>query len=246
VKTLGIDASLNHGALVELDDGILTRFWYWTQLAGSAARHENGVRLEIPKSLDKQASTHWRLSWIKKYVIKIVRESRPDFAGLEDYAVGAAQGAHYLGEAGGVARLALRENGIKYRTHDPIAVKLYAAHDGSADKFLMEESVRRRWGVDFSDYNQPPTKKGEQGRGTSEDLADAFAIARLVYVEARIRSGNLAMTDLEHDKERQVFLRTTKANPVNLLGREWLYNPAWRKELQLETRKAIDFMKGAK
>lgn len=248
VITQGWDVSLNHGAVVQLRTGRLDKFWYWTNLAGSAKKHDLARRLDIKKTDDRQVFTHGRLVWIKSFLSEIIRSHPPDFAGLEDYAIRAEQGAHYLGEVGGVARTLLWQHGIPYRTHDPIAVKMFATHDGSADKALIEEACRERWGVDFSKYNQPaPANKAKrQSRGTSEDLCDAYVMAKLVYVEAEIRAGRLLLTDLEHDHERRVFMRTTKHQPINLLGREWIVSPKYRAELAREAKEIIEYLKVTK
>lgn len=245
MKVLGLDCSLNHGAVVQLVDGELDKFWYWTTQAGSAKKHSLARRLVLPKTDDPNVLKHWRLAWIRDFLLEIIRKSRPDFAAVEDYAIRAEQGAHYLGEVGGLARLLLWQHGIKYRTHDPIAVKMFATHDGTADKALVEEACSERWGADFSEYNQPaPANKAKkQNRATSEDLCDAYVLARLTYVEAEIRAGRLQLTDLEHDKERQVFNRTTKHQPVNLLGREWLFNQNWRRESKAEMHSQLEYLK---
>ncbi len=52
----GWDISLNHGAMVELTDGTLSNFWYYTDMAGSAAKSKKrGHRMspEILKIKDK-------------------------------------------------------------------------------------------------------------------------------------------------------------------------------------------------
>jgi len=106
---------------------------------------------------------------------------------------------------------------------------MFAAHDGTAQKDSIERAVSDRWSADFSKYNQPranPTKKNpkpKQDRSTSEDLADAFAIAKIVNVEVLLRSGNAMLKDL-HKKEIQVFNRVTKTYPVSLLDREFIFN----------------------
>lgn len=228
-RVIGLDLSLNHGAVVELTDGEMTWFSYYTDQAGSAgASRKHGHRVPIIKA-ERHQMAMARLAWIERWLDKVVLVARrPDFAGLEDYALRQEQGAHQLGEIGGTARLLMWFRGIRFRLHDPISVKMFTTWDGTAQKDLVEERVRERWGVEFGRYNQPPSGRGKPSRRTSEDLADAFAIAKLVEIEARIRAGTLRLDQLEHDKERQVFNRTTKTYPVSLLGREWIHNPDGR------------------
>lgn len=168
-------------------------------------------------------------SW-SKFLKKHLERTRPDFVGIEDYALeGGSHGAHYKGELGGEARLLVYRAGIRLRLHDPGSVKLYVTHHGGADKQWIENSVVERWGQDFSRYNPPPSEKKKKGkkelvvnRQTSQDLADAFGLAKLVWAEVQLRSGEILLSSL-HEKEVQVFNRTTKAYPVNILGREWIW-----------------------
>lgn len=228
----GWDISLNHGAIVQIRNGELDTFWYYTDKAGSAARSVRyGTRLIVDgkTKTDRHTRSIGRLAWISRWLrvhgLEGVAHERPDYVGLEDYAIRAEQGAHYLGEVGGIARLMLWNTGIHFRLHDPVSVKMFTTHDGTAQKDAIEEAVRERWNVDFSDFNQPRSVEGkQQNRQTSEDLADAFAIAQLVWTEVQLRSGTITMSSL-HPKEIQVFNRVTKTNPESLLAREWIVNP---------------------
>jgi len=235
-RAIGGDLSLNHGAVVELTAGELTGFWYYTTLAAAAKRSQYGTRLVLPKRLDKQAVALVRLDVVSEWLASLLDARKPEFAGFEDYAYHVAYGSHQLGELGGPNKLAVWRRGIKLRLHDPTSVKMFATDNGNADKPEVEAGVLRKWGQDFGEYNQPlakPTEKRpdpKQNRVVSEDLADAYTIARLVWVEARIRAGKLGLDELASDKERQVFLRTTKAFPINVLGREWVVKTQIGKE----------------
>lgn len=230
----GMDISLNHGAVVAIEPvrikdigapaSRLAGLWYYTDSAGSADRsREHGARLKVPSELkERQQRAMWRLNWVSQWIEALLDAHQPEFAAVEDYAIRAEQGAHYLGEIGGQVRRALWERGVKFRLHDPISVKMFAAHDGTAQKDSVEEAVRERWGQDFGRFNTPPSGRGKPSRQTSEDLADAYALAKLLSVEVALRAGYITPDKLEHDKERQVFIRTTKTYPVSLLGREWI------------------------
>jgi Holliday junction resolvasome RuvABC endonuclease subunit len=220
----GYDVSLNHGACVQLRDGKLDRYWYFTTSAGCAKRSPYGERLKLAKDDDPQRKGIARLAWIRTWVAGTCDDSGA--IGIEDYAVGKARRAHYMGEVGGTARLVFWDLGAPFRLHDPTSVKMFVTHNGAASKDEVEGAVRDRWGADFSKYNAPAPKGRVQSRQTSEDLADAFSVAMLVHTESCLRAGRLQLDDLAHDKERQVFLRVTKSYPVNLLGREWIW--AWK------------------
>jgi len=231
-KVQGWDLGLNHLAFVELLDGELSNFWYLTTAVGSAGRSkEHGFRIKLPKTKEKQVLALARLAVLENFIDKtVLRPNMPDYVGIEDYAIRAEQGAHYMGEIGGIARILCWFRGVRLRLHDPISVKMFAAHDGTCQKDSIERAVKKRWDKDFSQYNQPlakPTKRNpdpKQSRTTSEDLADAYAIAQLVWTEVQLRDGRLALSDL-HEKEVRVFNRITKTYPVNLLDRSWIVNP---------------------
>jgi len=230
IKVIGMDLALNHLGFVELTDGELSNFWYITTIASSASiSKRHGYRLILSKSHDRQIVSVDRLSKIVSYVKKNILNSKnlPDFVGIEDYALKADQGAHYLGEIGGLIRYLCWKKNIPFRLHDPISVKMFVTHDGTAQKDAIEREVLRRWKVKFSLYNQPTPKatikkpNPKQKRTTSEDLADAFSIAKLVWTEIQLRNGVLSLSDL-HEKEIRVFNRVTKTYPISLLGRDWI------------------------
>lgn len=218
------DMALNHAGFIQLDDGKMTNFWYITDIAGSADRSkEHGTRMPILKTNDRQLRGIERLATMEEYIADVILAEHPEFVGIEDYAIRAEQGAHYLGEMGGVARLLAYHSGAKVRLHDPISLKMYITHDGTADKNLVVECVKQRWKVDFEKYDVKPKEGKRPNHQTSEDLCDAYGLAQLVWAEIRLRAGKLTLDKLGHDKERQVFMRVTKTYPVNLLDREWIH-----------------------
>lgn len=225
-KILGCDLSLNHGAVVELTDGSLTNFWYYTDIAGAAKRSKRAERMPKWKTKDRQIKSVQRLAWIENYLDKSVFvPAAPEYVGIEDYALDAAHGGHYQGEVGGIARILCWFRGYKTRLHDPVTVKMFGALKGTADKDTVERVVNERYGVDFGDMNPPKAPKAKnQNRQTSQDLCDAFVIAQMVWTEVLLREGSLKLSEL-HEKELRVFNRVTKAHPVNLLDREWIENP---------------------
>jgi len=230
----GWDISLNHGAMVELTDGELTNFWYYTNMAGSAAKSKKrGHRIppEFDKIPDRHIKMMARLAWLEHFMDKkVLMPSLPEFVGIEDYAIRAEQGAHYLGEVGGIARILCWFRGAKMRLHDPTSVKMFTAHDGTCQKDEIQRAVEKRWDKDFSHLDQPPAKPTAKNpnprpnKTTSEDLADAFAIAQMVWTEVQMRRGDIELKSL-HEKEIRVFNRVTKTYKVSLLDREWIHNP---------------------
>lgn len=222
VTVQGWDLALNHSAMVELTDGKLTGFAYITDKAASAGRSQQGTHIPVDRMKrefdnDRDRLHAWRLAFQFHEGIKLWLTRAPDYVGIENYALKAEQGAHQMGEIGGVARFACLSAAIPFRLHDPVSVKMFVTHDGTCSKDQVERSVIDRWAMDFSRYNSAASKD----RTTSEDLADAFGIAMMVWTEVQLRRGFVRLDSL-HEKELRVFNRITKAQPVALLNREWI------------------------
>lgn len=222
----GWDLSLNHGAFVELIDGELSNYWYVTDNATAAAK-KHGTRLdpELLKIKDPNERNLRRIVWWEHFIDKqILMPRAPEYVGIEDYALDARQG-HMKGELGGIARILCWFRGVKIRLHDPLSIKMFAAHDGTCQKDEIERAVLKRWGQDFSDRNPPKAPKAKrQNRTVSEDIADAYAIAQMIWAEVQLRRGDLQLNEF-HEKEIRVFNRVTKTYPVSLLDRDWIVNP---------------------
>lgn len=223
VRIWGIDLALNHTGIVELDNGELSNFWYITTSAGAANRSKKqSFRLHLKKTKDRQFLAVHRLHDVERIIRMLLKKRKPHLVGMEDYSLGSARGAHYTGEMGGVIRLLLFRMGVRFRLHDPLSIKLFVCHDGSAQKDFVEYQVNERWGIDFSGYNPISKRKNSsEDRTTSEDLCDAFSVAQMIWTEYLLRTGQLLMSEL-HEQEVRVFNRVTKTYPVSLLDREWI------------------------
>lgn len=239
MRILGIDLALNHTGAVLLVDGKLSQYWYWTASSKLAKLSKRGVKLTVPHQIKKDMHLRnlWRLEFIRKNLKKIIKEAKPHYAGLEDYAVGKSQGAHYLGEAGCLLRLSLAHARIPFRAYDPHSLKMFATGSGNAPKEIVEPKVSQRWGVSFEKFRgeikKSKTKEVVKDCEISADLADAFVAAKLAETEVLLRQGKINLSDLLDDKQRQVFLRTTKTYPINILGRGWIS----LKSLSIEPKK---------
>lgn len=222
-RIMGADISLNHGAVVLIERGKLIDYRYYTTTVSAAERNQQGTRLNFAamQKIDKQSAVIERLAFVEAWFRRALKDWKPKYAGLEDYALRSDYQSHQLGEAGGVCRLAMWKLGVPFRLSDPTSSKMFVTHDGGAQKDLVERFVRDRWGADFSACNGKAPKGKEPQRTSSEDLADAFGLAKLVQTEVRLRSGKLQLKEL-HPKEIRVFNRVTKTYPTNILDREWI------------------------
>jgi Holliday junction resolvasome RuvABC endonuclease subunit len=215
---LGVDLSLNHSGFVQLNAATGVMEWWYavSDTKSHSANRDNVAFMPYKKAgNDREQINLRRLAWWNGELPRIMGWVQPTHVGIEDYAIRAESVAAYqIGEVGGVARLAALAVGAKIRLHDPLTVKMFTAHMGNAQPITVAIAVRERW---------PETEVwASLPEIVMVDLCCAYALARMTYVETKLRSGELQLKDLEHEKEIAVFQRATKANPVSLLGREWL------------------------
>lgn len=221
----GWDISLGHGGMVELTEGRVSNHWPLSdkkipqKVEKKLSCCEKVLRVpQAPKEKDQAAFSALRLDWWYDFFEAHVKSTRPNYVAIEDYAYGASQRAHQIGEVGGAARRVLWRYRIPFRLHDPLSIKMFATGNGGADKAEMKRGVQKRWGVEF-ESSYPAPCFGE----LVEDLSDATAIAQLLHLELQLRFGIIRLQDL-NVKDIQIFNRTTKTYPVNILGRDFIVN----------------------
>ena len=157
------------------------------------------------------------------------------YIALEGYAFSGKGKVFDIAESTGMLKEKLYKYGCSIRIHDPLSVKLWATGKGNANKYEMVTSAR------YSGFN-PPEKlfaKGSEFKktfavgpepgnilthdltGPGVDLCDAYHLAKMLYTELEVRAGRLSLEDLTQS-QRDIFNRTTKAYPVNLLARPFI------------------------
>lgn len=226
----GWDVSPNHAACVELEasesdfvayapNPPATRMRWWSfasQTWKSVHRYgHRGVYLpDLPKvgKHVKSIDHIVRLSstfdeWSRRLASTKSARGHAVYAAIEDYAVAADQGAHYIGEIGGVARLALCKAGVPFQLLPIKGTKKAVAGNGNAEKTDVAKAVVGL-GIEF------PDDLDEQ---TLEDLHDAASIAQtmMLLLAARAR-----VTLPRH--VREVMSSKSKAAPVPLCERDFL------------------------
>jgi crossover junction endodeoxyribonuclease RuvC len=91
-----------------------------------------------------------RLEAIRDRLLKIALPC--DIVVIEGYSMASHQGAHQLGELGGVLRLALWQAGVPYVEVAPTRLKKWATGKGNAPKDQVLAKAARRWpGVSNND-----------------------------------------------------------------------------------------------
>ena len=120
-------------------------------------------RCQPPKLSDLR-----RLVYIRTAIAEFVDDQSPVAIAVENYAFGARNRAHQLGELGGVVRVHLHEMGYAFTNVPPTSLKKYVLGKGNAAKDLMLKGVYKKWGYDTD----------------SNDLADGYGLSQLIRAYA--------------------------------------------------------------
>lgn len=76
------------------------------------------------------------------------------FVTLEGYSYASANGAHQIGELGGVLRVMLYEMGVEFREVAPTQVKKWAHGKGNGDKSVISSAVSAALGRSFASNDE--------------------------------------------------------------------------------------------
>jgi len=107
----------------------------------------------------------------------------------------------------------------KLRVHDPDTIKLFACNYGHATKEQIYTQFMDETGVSVpTTWLKQGKKKILSGPGT--DVADAYFLARMGWMEHQLRTAQVKLQELPEHLQR-IFIRETKAYPLNLLDRPY-------------------------
>ena len=194
---IGLDLSPAHFAMVRLDafgqfkaaamagKPALRKAWAKATLPNVAVYTITDTGLHRLRSLRNAVTAAWA----------IIGGDPGVRIAMEDYAlnVGSKGRVFETGESSGVARLELLDNGASMRFWAPTSVKLGATGYGGADKNPVRASMIE-FGAPVLPNNCDP----------DGDFYDAYALARLCWLETEIRAGRMTSADCSAG-ERMAF-----------------------------------------
>jgi len=231
MKIIGLDISLNHGGVVVLDESGEVESYLFSTTIKKYAKVDFDHCLLLQQQGKEESKDSYHLRKIGSYltVLNIYTSAfdlRKTYISIEGYSYGSLSTAIcQIAELTGCIKRELFEKGCKIRVHDPLSVKLFATGKGICLKKDIVKQAKKHF--TFPDglikEEKKKTKYGailEYG-GPGTDLADAYFLARMLYVELMIRKGILKLDQLS-EGERRIFLRTTKMYPVNILDRPFI------------------------
>jgi hypothetical protein len=217
MKILGLDLSINGSGCVkfELDDKLNVigkSYLSFTQVK----KHETKEILHFskknfPNNFEQNA---WTITNILAFC------EGCEYVAVEDYAFGAKGMVFHIGEFVGEVKKFLywgwnkNNRGMNLRLYDPCSIKMWATDRGNATKEDMVDS--------YDKVHKDPLKLSFLNRFGSpkEDIVDAYFIATLLQTELKLRLGLIQLKDLT-EKQIQIFNRTTKSHPTNVLATDF-------------------------
>jgi len=214
ITIAGIDISMNGTGMtiLKLDDDLNIIESSYRGFTTTAAQYKKDTENQF--LLNKKNYQHELLQFIAvaDQITKWCVDAGVEYAAIEGYSFGSIGKTFNMAENCGLIKTSLLKAGIKLRIYDPNSIKKIATGDGSAKKENMLEA-----------FNEIPvnekvdiTKLGSPTTHPSEDIIDAFFMAKLLRLELSLRKGLVTLRDLNED-QISVFNRVTKAFPVNIL-----------------------------
>lgn len=134
-----------------------------------------------------------RLIYIKKEVLRILKEESVSVVGIEGFSFGSfGRSTFDLGGLGWIIRVMLNEEGFKFFEISPSSLKSFIIK-GNADKSMMMEAVFHKYGIAFDDDN----------------LCDAFSLSRMIHclgddvVKFSVKGGAQKLKKLREKLEKE-------------------------------------------
>jgi hypothetical protein len=225
---VGIDYSMSSPGIVVfvLDDNLEIKYKNYLSFTNVKKIYE----------LDKDHLIYYPKNYFKNYYEKaetfkneivnfiVQYDNVPDYVAIEGYSYSSKGKIFEIAESTACLKFHIYNESWSLRIHDPDSIKMFATGNGHADKELMKkcyDEVILGNRFDLSHFNKKDKKCNIKSESPECDIIDAYWIAKLLQTELQIRKGILLLKDLKEHQIR-VFNRCTKANPVNLLDKEFI------------------------
>lgn len=224
-KTIGLDVSLNHLGMCCLDHS--GELQHWAFLADTkkfvTEDPDHGELYKAPSARSDHPRHFRRIEYFVDFVVSRLKqwwEAEPQVICLEGYALDSKNTRLYeTAEVTGAIKRECVQAGRRLRIHDPDTIKMFACNYGHATK----EQIYTQF-MDETGVSVPTTVLKEGGKkilsGPGTDVADAYFLARMGWMEHQLRTAQMKLQDLPPHLAK-IFTRETKAYPVNLLERPY-------------------------
>jgi len=236
---IGCDVSLEHGGFCFLNEnGQVDYYKYFSNNKKDVEKNASsvvflGLKRELGEELERyniRRACRYR-ELFSDHIIEVVQRLCPFYVVFEGYAYGAITNSLcQIAELTGALKTSIYRAGGIMRIHDPISVKFFATGKGNATKKEMVDQALKEKFLGEELVKQIPVKYVKRKRnkvmiddceGLLTDVVDAYFLARLLWTELQLREGKISLQDLSLH-QIQVFNRTTKMYPVNILARPFI------------------------
>jgi Holliday junction resolvasome RuvABC endonuclease subunit len=211
MKLVGIDPSINGTGLCKftLDNNFeIIKYDY---LGFSTVKKHESDNIVFFRKKDFKNDIDQNI-FITEHVEKFI--NGVDYVSMEDYAYDATGMVFNIGEFVGGLKLMIYNKGIPLRMIEPTVIKKFATNKGNCDKVSMVDEYMKN-DILKIDEDLPPYKSPKA------DIVDAYFMTHLLRLEIMLRFGIIELKKLKQE-EIEIFNRVTKANPVNVLARDFL------------------------
>lgn len=232
MSVIGLDLSLDHGGVIVLDDrGEVRDYRALTSVKKYKDIDPDHVFLLTKQEKEEPKETFRlrRMEEYRKYVDRIIwiNSDRSGYYSIEGYSYSSqSTSICQIAELTGYIKQAIFEGGGHIRIHDPLSVKLFATNKGNClKKDVVKEALKHfiiPEGLIKKTWKKVREEKIEEYDGPATDIADAYFLARMLWMELEVRAGRILLSELE-EGQRRIFLRTSKHYPINLLDRSFIH-----------------------
>jgi hypothetical protein len=153
--------------------------------------------------------------WFVNQIMEFVNDS--EYVAIEGYSFASKGVVFNIAESTMLMKFHMYNSGISIRVYDPKTIKMFATNNGNAKKEEMVECYNKlEEKIDFGFLPEELRDGNPKG-----DLVDAFFILKLLQTELKLRYGLIELKTLTL-KQIEIFNRTTKKNPNNILSTDFL------------------------
>jgi len=213
----GIDYSISSPAVVkaELDDDLEITGINYLSFSSTKKNCKLDENLVHNQKKDFRDDTE-RFQFLRDNVELFMYDTfAPSYVAIEGYAMGGMGKVFNIAEATGLTKSMIYDKGTPLRIYTPSAIKKFATGNGTAGKVTMFKK--------FNEENNPHILLNhlDDLKNPQEDIIDAYWIMKTLQTELRLRAGLIDLKSLT-SKQIEVFNAVSKANPQNLLVRDFI------------------------
>jgi hypothetical protein len=220
IKLVGVDNSLNSPAcfILIVNDNLDVIESDYIGFTTTKKGSTNNILHYRKRDFDHYCNQY---IWNRDRIFERIQsyDSDDTYVAFEDYAFSANGQVFTLAEATGALKVKLLESGCKIRLYDPNSIKKFHTGYGNADKIRMCKDFKK-----IDDPFKPNLCFLKEYKSPQTDVVDAYFVVNLLLEELRIRKGFKTLLDLKNDKQREVFNKTSRFYPENILVRPFIKN----------------------